>query len=49
MDTKNMEATTPTQRLYGEFTTFIYYWDSFTVEEREKLNNDFQKRLYELQ
>ena len=39
---------TPITDLYNEFMTFNYYWDSYTTEERERLNNDFKKRLYEL-
>ncbi|CAM4092167.1 hypothetical protein GILI108418_04265 [Gillisia limnaea] len=38
----------PTMKLYQEFTTFNFYWDSYTIEERKKLNKDFMQKLYEL-
>ncbi|CAM4092122.1 hypothetical protein GILI108418_04260 [Gillisia limnaea] len=35
-------------KLYQEYATFKYYWDSYTTEEREKLLKDFKQRLYHL-
>lgn len=45
---ENKNHTLIVTALYREFETFNFYWNHYTPEEREIINEDFKKRLYEL-